>query len=189
VALLKRKRPNVLRRGLCGVALALVVVGPVQAVGPQDEYVVKSAFLLNFGRLIEWPSEHAAPADGPFVICVRDGGEALDSVERGARDITVNDRPVEVRRAPGAARIGECHVLFVTARAGAGGELLRAATLGHVLTVGEAPGLAADGFALNFFSVENRTRFEVNRAAAEAAGLRLGSRLLRLARIVEGRTP
>ena len=51
--------------------------------------------------------------------------------------------------------------------------------------VGESDGLARRGVAINFYIADGRIRFEVNRRAAEQARLKLSSRLLRLARLVE----
>jgi len=74
------------------------------------------------------------------------------------------------------------HVLFVPA-----GEEARFAALSEklprtgVLTVGESDRFAALGGVVNFILGENRVRFEINRAAGEAAGLKLRAQLLKLA--------
>ena len=46
--------------------------------------------------------------------------------------------------------------------------------------------LSASGGMINFFLEGKKVRFEINRPAAEAAGLKISSRLLRLAVLVEG---
>jgi hypothetical protein len=52
----------------------------------------------------------------------------------------------------------------------------------------QLPGLAhataGDAGIINFFMKDHRVRFAINRQAAESAGLRISSRLLRLARVV-----
>jgi len=54
-----------------------------------------------------------------------------------------------------------------------------------ILTIGEAEGFAQKGGIINFFSEENKIRFEINHAAAKARRLQFSSKLLRLAKIVE----
>ena len=54
-----------------------------------------------------------------------------------------------------------------------------------VLTVGEADRFARRGGMIGFFFEDNRVRLEVNRAAAERAGLRVSSKLLAVARLVK----
>ena len=54
-----------------------------------------------------------------------------------------------------------------------------------VLTVSDTNGFAHQGVIINLIKVDNKIRFEINPAAAERAGLKISSHLLRLARIVE----
>ena len=50
-----------------------------------------------------------------------------------------------------------------------------------ILTVGDMPQFAASGGMIEFVTVNNRVRFEVNVTAAERAGLTLSSELSRVA--------
>ena len=51
--------------------------------------------------------------------------------------------------------------------------------------MGEADRFARRGGMIGFFFEDNRVRLEVNRAAAERAGLRVSSKLLAVARLVK----
>jgi hypothetical protein len=55
-----------------------------------------------------------------------------------------------------------------------------------VLTVSELPGFTALGGMIEFVMEEEKIGFYINAAMAEAAGLKLSSRLLRAAREVRG---
>lgn len=77
------------------------------------------------------------------------------------------------------------HLVFVPAdQAGALDDLERTVEDAPVLLVGESEGFAARGGVINLYTEDGRIRFEINRKAAERRGLRLSSRLLRLARLV-----
>jgi len=52
------------------------------------------------------------------------------------------------------------------------------------MTVGEVEDFARDGGVINFVLRENKVRFEINVSAAERAGLKISSKLLKLADII-----
>jgi hypothetical protein len=80
-----------------------------------------------------------------------------------------------------------CHVLFVAADSPFDhAELLAAAAPLPVLTVGDDPALLERGAILALRPVSGRLRFDANLDAADRAGLRLRSQLLRLAVNVRG---
>ena len=53
-----------------------------------------------------------------------------------------------------------------------------------MLTVGETEGFAARGGVINLTVEENKVHFEVNVLAADRAGLKISSKLLAIAKIV-----
>jgi len=53
-----------------------------------------------------------------------------------------------------------------------------------VLTVGDTSGFIESGGGINFLMEENKIRFDINLTAAEKAGLKIRSQLLRLAKRV-----
>jgi hypothetical protein len=140
------------------------------------EYRVKAAFLYNFARFVDWP---AAMASGPLTICLADRnpfGGALDATLRGER---IGGREV-VARVITAPSPG-CHVLFVPEDASAAPYLRDRQA--PTLTVGESDDFIAMGGIVNFVREGGNVRFEIDAMAAERAGLRISSRLLRLARM------
>jgi hypothetical protein len=75
-----------------------------------------------------------------------------------------------------------CHVLFVGAmRAYDAAEMMRRVR-GAVLTVGETVQfLRRDGGMIRFYIENDKLRFQISQKNAEAAGLKISSRLLTLA--------
>jgi hypothetical protein len=174
------------RRGasLILTGVALFAARPATAQGA-SEYQVKAAFLVNFARFAEWPTESAEP-DEPLTICVFGAdpfGAILDKAVGGA---TVNGRKVMARRSSEASGLRPCHVLFVSAAEAQRYWDASASLAGlSILSVGEANGFAARGGVINFVVENNRVRFEINLQAAARARLRLSSKLLQLATLVE----
>jgi hypothetical protein len=167
------------------LAATPVLAAPTAGVEGASEYAVKAAFLLNFARPVEWPdSAFAAPSD-PVVVGIL-GAEAFEAAL--AADIEkqrVGARAVRLERLSGAQQAAGCHVVFVSsAEHSSAGAVLAALGGASVLTVGESDGFARQGGIVNFYHEGKKIRFEINPAAADRAGIRISSRLLRLARIV-----
>jgi uncharacterized protein DUF4154 len=149
------------------------------------EHQVKAAFLLNFTKFVEWPQAAFTDERSPIAICVLgDGpfGGALDQIVEGE---VVGGRKVIVRRIKEPPAPKQCQVLFLSPGIKDVAQILATAGPG-VLSVGEERENFLQEGGVIAFVVENRhVRFDINESAAENAGLKLSSRLLRVARSVE----
>jgi len=147
---------------------------------------VKAAFLYNFANFVEWPDGVLGPAGAPLRVCVVGAdpfGGALDDAFRGQ---IVHQRRVQISRGPTLAVVGRCHILFLSQSEQARWPDLLAELRGTpTLTVADGAPLVRQGGMVSFVIEAKRVRFEINRGAAEHAGLRISSKLLALARIVE----
>jgi hypothetical protein len=151
-----------------------------QTARPLD-YEVKAVYLLNFGRFATWPAS-ASGGTNPFAVCVlgRDPfGQTLDSAVSGE---TVDGKRVVAKRIATSEDAGDCRILFVGAsEKGQLAGILDAATRAGTLTVSDMASFVEQGGMIQFVADNNKVRFAVNVEAAERAGLRLSSELLRLA--------
>ena len=148
------------------------------------EYEVKAAFLLNFTKFIEWPASAFADPTSPLTICVlgRDPfGRALDDVVAGEQ---VGGHKLAVRRISQSPEPRACQAVFIANLEGETRGILGSLGRG-VLTVGEGDGFIRDGGMIALVIENRRVRFDIHQSAAEAAGLKLSSRLLSVARSVE----
>jgi len=163
--------------------------GSAQAVTPVGEYEVKAAYLVNFGGFVHWPAAAFANDHSPFVVCIVGDdpfGAAFDPFKPGK----VTGRPLLVQSVltPETTLKG-CQILYI-----AGSErprlpeILRELKRSAVLTVSDLEGFAVDGGMIQLFTRDKKIRFAINQAAAEAAGLKMDARLLRLAEPPGGAT-
>ncbi len=157
---------------------------PARAESP-TEYEVKAAFLFNFVKFVEWPPTPPASPKDPFTICTLGEDRFRGVLDRIVEGKAWNGHPLLVRRLKTPQEARACQILFISSSERAGisriFESLRGAS---VLTVGETEGFAQGGGMINFTLEEDRVRFEINVDAARAAGLKISSRLLSLAKIV-----
>ncbi|MEO5820011.1 MAG: YfiR family protein [Vicinamibacteraceae bacterium] len=173
------------RRAAVAAALVIATIAiPVRA-GAPSEHQVKAAFLYNFANFVQWPEGALGPAGAPLKVCVVGTDPFGGALDDAFRDQMVQGRPVQVARGATLAAVGRCHILFLSqSEQGRWPDLLRELGTTPTLTVADAP-LVRQGGMVSFVIEAKRVRFEINRGAAEHAGLRISSKLLALARIVE----
>jgi hypothetical protein len=81
---------------------------------------------------------------------------------------------------------GECHLLFIAeSEKQRLHEILLKIVGKPILTVGDTSGFSSQGVIINFFLESDFVRFEINMSAAQEAGLKFSSKLLKLGRIVK----
>jgi hypothetical protein len=158
-----------------------------QPEGGVGEYQVKAAYLYKFLDFVDWPATAFEGPKSPFVIGVAGADVLADELDALIARRRVESRPVVARRLrPGEAPKG-LHVLFIGRAAASRSAALLAATAQQpVLTVTEADDGLPPGSRINFVVVDKRVRFDVALRGAEAHELRISSRLLGVARRVEG---
>ena len=161
-------------RGALPLLLAATCSVEVEDI-PLDLHQVKTSFLFNLLRFIEWPDD-AAYGKGRLNLGIY-GAYSLRAFQalNGAR---AGDRTISVRRLKdlAAARLKKRHVLVVSGDV----PVLSVPIARGLLTVGETEGFIACGGIINLFLIDGRVRFQINEDVAHACGFRIDSRLLRL---------
>ena len=169
------------------VLFAAALLSPSPAGAQQvTERDVKAAFLYNFTRFIEWPP-NTPPASQPFRLCVVADGPIVSAIQRTMQGESVKGRPAETLVLTSPAETRSCQILFIEQQhVDHAAPMLAAVRDLPVLTVSDAKGFASGGGAIEFLLEDGRVRFDVNTEAAKRAGLSISSRLLQVARSVDG---
>ncbi len=152
------------------------------------KYLIKAAILYNLAKFATWPEAAFSSATAPVRLCVlgqNPFGPALESLHGkrvGRRNLAVTTS-TDVEYAPA------CHVLFVSdSEEHRLSEILDMLSKLPILTVADFGKFAAAGGIVGLTEVDDRSRLEVNVDAAGLAGVRLSSKLLRLAVTVDTQT-
>ena len=148
-----------------------------------SESQVQAVFLLNFTKFIEWPETAMGDPGAPMTICVLREDPVARVLDRILDGELVRNRRLAVRRISDVPRRNTCQVLFVGSAERNVLQLLRSVGPG-VLTVSARPDFLAEGGMIQFGVENRRVRFDVRGSAASAAGLKLSSQLLKVARSV-----
>jgi len=149
-----------------------------------DEYQVKAAFLFKFASFVDWPANAFGDGSGPLIIGVIGDARSTSAIDSALGGKTPNGRRLLTKTFPNLKSITACHILFISASAKDNPRQILAAAGPGALTVGESDHFTQIGGMINFTIVDSRVRFEINQGAAERAGLRISSQLLKLARPV-----
>ena len=164
------------------VAMLCALAAPAPAQSPPTEAQVKAAMIYNFAKYVDWPADAFAAREAAIVLCTvgRDSlGESLAAIEGRM----VGRRALRLQRSVDPDETRGCNIVFVPAAEERRLlQILRAAAADPMLTVSDIGGFAARGGMIGIMEADNRLQFEINNGAAQRAGLRISSQLLRLAR-------
>ena len=172
-----------------GTCLCQPLLYAESAVAPISADAVKAAYLINFIRFTEWQSR-GPNADAPFIIGIAGNRELEDYLWKITEGKLLQGHKIRVRRLTAPADASDCQLIYIhtsphtEASPFAAIDWLHAVRGAPVLTVAQEDGFLQNGGMINFYAENNNLRFEIAPQSAEKVGLRLSSRLLSIARIV-----
>lgn len=172
----------------CAFFLVCLGQGWAQPSGAERprEALVKAAFLHKFFSFVEWPDGAFAKPDSSVRIGVLGDDDVLRDLLELSKDRGRDGRQVTpVRLLPGEPITG-IHILYVKAGEGVKMADVLASVPPGVLTVADAESAHPKGSVMSFFLEDGRVRFGLSMEAAARQGLRLNSRLLSVARKIQG---
>jgi len=156
----------------------------------EEEYQIKAGFIYNFMQFIRWPPHSFSSPSDALVLGVYGSnpfGEKLKCLEGRM----VRGRPVRVVEVSDLSKVLHCHMIFVPKQKKRQMEVVLNQLRGtSVITVGEQSGFSAAGGTINLQIGERKHMgFEINMSSARHGNVRISSKLLKLAVIVEGDIP
>lgn len=168
------------------LAIALAVAASPAHAGarPSPEAQIKAGIVYNLSLAVMWPDSALAP--GSFVIGVL-GHDESDPLLTHLEGKEVRRRSLSLVDPLAVATAGSAQIAYISRSEQARLQDLLGMLAGRaVLTVSEIDGFCEAGGMVQLRRDRNRIQLRVNRAAAERAGLKLSSQLLKVAEIVEG---
>lgn len=148
-----------------------VLVLSSSALAQQPMAALKVAYVYNFTKFIDWP---AADSGSVLTLCLIEPDPELEVQFRALDGRSVGEARMRLLRLSPADDISACHVLYSE-------EPLPVAGDSGVLVVTDQ---SRPGSVINFSVTGQKLRFDIDRGEARRRGLKISSRLLRLAREV-----
>lgn len=141
------------------------------------EYQLKTVYLFHFAELAQWPQ------DGDIAICLL-GASPLSPYLPALEGRQIASHVVHVKAYESAGR-EPCQIVFLSDNQLMTPALTEQAKAEHILLVGDGEDFAHNGGMLQFTLRDNKLKLLINLSVVKAAGLKLSSKLLRMAEILE----
>lgn len=150
------------------------------------ELQVKAAFLYNFAKFVEWPSDtRSAGSSGSLAFCVFGDEPLFTALTQSLVGKTINGRALVAVQADGPQRAQRCDIAFIgVAEKKRMDEVLDAFAGTGVLSISDLDQFARHGGMIELTRKADKIRFAVNIDAVNRNGVRISSKLLQLAEVV-----
>lgn len=169
---------------LIGIIYFLI---PVNSYAQQySENEVKAAFLCNFSKFVEWPSGSFPTSTSPIIIGFLNDSTLAKITEKLASNMNIGGRKLQIIQYKNMEEAIHCNLLYISpSEKDQLPEILKKVSDLPVLTVSETIGFCQLKGMINFSKSKNRFGFEINVNSTKRAGIKISSKLLGLATIIE----
>ena len=171
------------------------------------EWQIKAAFIYNFINFVDWPKEKMkeSDTDEPITIGVI-GSENFTKSFDPVKDKKIRGKNIVIKyykdlkgldksqgkenakQKQAIESLKKCHIVFLcncnSTSVKNSAAIIDALKGSSVLTVGEQTGFLENGGNINFVTEKKKIRFEINLDSVKNNGLKIRSKLLKLAKRV-----
>jgi len=146
----------------------------------QVNYKVHSLFIYKFTQYVEWPT-----TTGDFIIGVVGNSPIISELEAVAANKKAGTRTIILKKLSADADFSSCNMLFISEESSKKfKDIMLKTSSKPILIITEKDGLGKKGSCVNFIIVDERIKFEINKAAIESQGLKISNDILKLAIVV-----
>lgn len=169
--------------------LALLIVTTVAlhpaAWAGELENKVKTAYIYNFTKFIDWPGEAVTETAESIRICFV-GNDPLRTLLGELNNRQVNGRPIKIIRFKDLGTLSPCDMIYISRSEERQLPLILQRLQGMpVLTISDIPQFSQRGGMIGFVTENERVKIEVNQRNVRQAGLKVSAKLLEVARIIQ----
>ncbi len=144
----------------------------------QQQGLFEALYIFKFCGFITFPIERQS---GSFVIGVLNAPAITTQLEKAIAGKYIGSQPMTVRNVSDTGDLNGCHIVFIPDNMSKKlPKVQEMARMKAMLIVTKGAGMAKEGGHINIFTNGDK-KFEINRTAAEAVGLKLSADLLKLA--------
>jgi hypothetical protein len=160
----------------------IIFAGNVGAEEKYSEHQVKAAFIYNFLNFVEWPQ--AMENESSISVCVLGQGP-IDKYLTAIDGDHIRGKTIKINRIKNSHEAEKCYTVFLNvSEQNKTKELISHIKNYPVLSISDADDFTESGGIIKFIEEGSRIKFKINLKAAQKAGLKISSRLLRIAYIV-----
>lgn len=161
--------------------LLLVFIAGAVLADEITEYDLKAAYLLNFADYVAWPSPPK-----PVTICVYGNNPFKAATVDTLMNAKAGQIDAVFKYPRQSEQLAECNILYLAqSEQDNFGKTIALLHDAPVLTVTDIQDGLPQGSMINLITESNRLRFEINVNTVLASKLKISSKLLKLAKIVQ----
>lgn len=162
--------------------LAIVTIGSNVFAQERPIHEVYSMMVFNFTKYVQWP-DHTQP--GEFVIGVIGNADVFKTLNTWYGGKGRGTKTYVIKKFASAEEVGDCHVLFIDRSKSGEFEDLSGKLKGKgTLVITDKSGMAEKGSGINFKTIDNKLKFELNQKALEASNLKVSNSLTSMAILI-----
>lgn len=166
---------------ICLAGILLLSTRKVQA-QQETDYTVHATIIHRFTKYIDWPANKKS---GDFIIGIIGDSPLYDELKSFTANKTVGNQKIVVTKISRPESYNNCHILFISEEESGSLKRIAAITAGApVLIITEYNGLAHKGSCINFITINQRLKLEINKDNVAQRNLHIASELLDLAIII-----
>ena len=162
------------------VALLLLTGSAFAQERPMHE--VYSMMVFNFTKYVQWP-DHAG--SGEFVIGVIGNADVYNTLQGWYGGKPRGAKTYVIKKFNSASEVTDCHVIFIDKAKSGEFDAVNSKVKGKgTLVITDKNGLGEKGSGINFKTVDNKLKFELNQKAIEASNLKVSGALSSMAILI-----
>lgn len=143
---------------------------------------VYSMMVFNFTKYVQWPDHNGA---GEFVIGVIGNNDVFNTLNGWYGGKPRGSKTYVIKKFSSASEISDCHVVFIDRAKSNEFEAVNDKVKGKgTLVITDKSGLGEKGSGINFKTVDNKLKFELNQKAIETANLKVSGALSSMAILI-----
>jgi hypothetical protein len=143
---------------------------------------VYSMMVFNFTKYVQWPDHTNA---GEFTIGVIGNTEVYNTLTAWYAGKPRGVKTYVIKKFSNASEVGDCHVIFIDKSRSGEFEAVNSKVKGKgTLIITDKNGLGEKGSSINFKTIDNKLKFELNQKAIEASNLKVSGALSSMAILI-----
>ncbi|RLD62288.1 MAG: YfiR family protein [Bacteroidetes bacterium] len=144
---------------------------------------LQSIFIYNFTKYIEWPASYKS---GDFTIGVIGQTPLTKELNNLAKSKKAGSQTISIKKFNKVSEIDKCNILFIPKnKSNELSNILNKLNGKSTLIITEKKGMAKQGAGINFVIVNNKQKFELNKANITKYKLKISPSLINLAIIIK----
>ncbi len=164
------------------VAGLVMMVGTAAFAQDRPMHEVYSMMVFNFVKYVQWP---AGDNSKEFVIGVVGNNEIYNTLTTWYAGKAKGSKVYVIKKFNSAAEITDCQVVFIDRSKSNEFDAVNNKVKGKgTLVVTDRNGLGSKGSCINFKTVDEKLRFELNQQAIEASNLKVAGALTSMAILI-----